>query len=210
MERWHGGAPLPGQAALSRREFIKLAGINALALGAALYFPRRASAHGSGPNPIPGGIQPFGPGTTVYHVLLPGYPPFGSPNPAENDPSLVTDFNGHVGLAYVQGMGTRTDKSTGVINGTPVLSVKALSQNTKQETLNKSVDFFCGFCSTYGHITRFCSSSNRMAYNANARHLYFLITSPGVRRLVNDLLRMRPLRSGLQNRPDTNERCWRQ
>ena len=116
MERWHGGAPLPGQAALSRREFIKLAGINALALGAALYFPRRASAHGSGPNPIPGGIQPFSPGTTVYHVLLPGYPPFGSPNPAENDPSLITDFNGHVGLAYVQGMGTRTDKSTGVIS----------------------------------------------------------------------------------------------
>jgi hypothetical protein len=113
MVRWHGVAPQSALAPLTRREFLKLAGINALALGAALSFPHGVSAHGAGPKPIPGGIQPFGPGTTVYHVLLPGYPPFGSPNPAENDPSLITDFNGHVGLAYVQGMGTRTDKTTG-------------------------------------------------------------------------------------------------
>ncbi len=113
MVRRHGVAPQSVSATLTRREFLKLVGINALALGVTLSFPRRASAHGSGPNPIPGGIQPFGPGTTVYHVLLPGYPPFGSPNPAENDLSLITDFNGHVGLAYVQGMGTRTDKTNG-------------------------------------------------------------------------------------------------
>lgn len=30
-----------------------------------------------------------------------------------SDPSLITDFNGHVGLTYVRGMGTRTDKATG-------------------------------------------------------------------------------------------------
>jgi len=113
MARRHGASLQSMQAALTRRDFLKLAGINALAFGAALAFRGSASAHGTGPKPIPGGIQPLGPGTTVYHVLLPGYPPAGSPDPAENDPSLITDFNGHVGLAFVQGMGTRTDLTSG-------------------------------------------------------------------------------------------------
>jgi len=47
------------------------------------------------PRPIPGGIQPFGPGTEVFHVFFPGT--------GEN--STITDFNGFVGAAEVQGTG---------------------------------------------------------------------------------------------------------
>ncbi|HZD55233.1 MAG TPA: hypothetical protein VE136_00810 [Anaerolineales bacterium] len=113
MVRRHGASPHSLGTALTRRDFLKLVGLNTLAFGAALAFKGRAFAHGSGPRPIPGGIQPFGPGTTIYHVLLPGYPPAGSPDPAENDPSVITDFNGHVGMAFVQGTGTRTDRTSG-------------------------------------------------------------------------------------------------
>ena len=113
MVRRHGISPLATGMALNRRDFLKLAGINALAFGAALALKGSASAHGDGPKPIPGGIQPFGPGTMVYHLFLPGYPPAGSPDPAVNDLSVITDFNGHVGLAYVQGTGTRTDLTSG-------------------------------------------------------------------------------------------------
>jgi hypothetical protein len=48
------------------------------------------------PRPIPGGIQPFGPGTETFHVFLPG----------AGDPSTITDFDGVVGIADVQGVGT--------------------------------------------------------------------------------------------------------
>lgn len=116
MVRRHSTSPRPRGINLTRREFLKLAGVNAVAFGAALAFKDRVYAHGAGPRPIPGGIQPFGPGTTVYHVMLPGYPPLGRPDPAENDPSLITDFNGHAGIAYVQGTGTRTDLTTGEIS----------------------------------------------------------------------------------------------
>lgn len=106
-----------GQRAMSRRQFLATVGLAAAALGAAFYMPGRAYAKKPGnaePRPIPGGIQPFGPGTPIFHVLLPGYPPLGSPDPATNEPSVVGDLNGHVGLAYVQGMGTHTDIATGV------------------------------------------------------------------------------------------------
>jgi hypothetical protein len=48
------------------------------------------------PRPIPGGIQPGGPGTEVFHVFLPG----------AGDPSTITDFDGVIGIADVQGVGT--------------------------------------------------------------------------------------------------------
>ncbi|MGH3132777.1 MAG: hypothetical protein ACRDNY_03380 [Gaiellaceae bacterium] len=62
----------------------------------------------AGPNPIPGIL----PEIPFIHIRLPGYPPLGGPDPATNDPVTITDFNGHVGLTYVRGMGTRTDKAT--------------------------------------------------------------------------------------------------
>jgi len=86
----------------------------AVATGAAalglLALPRYAfgAPPSAGPKPIPQVLDPAVP----IHIQLPGYPPFGSPDPATNDPSTITDFNGHVGLTYVRGTGTRTDKAT--------------------------------------------------------------------------------------------------
>ena len=102
--------------AISRREFLRVAGIGSLGLGAALLLRQGIYAWEEPcvlAKPVPGGIQPLGPGTAVYHVHLPSYPPLGNPDPSTNDPSIINDFNGLVGLAYVQGMGTHTDKGTG-------------------------------------------------------------------------------------------------
>lgn len=98
------------QRAMPRRQFItKAAGTLGLVLGSGMlgsgfWTPRLVrAATGSAPNPIPGGIQPFGPGTEVFHFFfLPG-----------NEPSLITDFDGFVGAAHVTGNGTTTDTSTG-------------------------------------------------------------------------------------------------
>ena len=101
---WHGDV---WERSLSRRQVVAT---GAAALGA-LALPRYAfgAPPSAGPNPIPGVL----PEIPFIHVRLPGYPPLGSPDPARNDPSTITDFNGHVGLAYVRGTGTRTDKATG-------------------------------------------------------------------------------------------------
>jgi hypothetical protein len=86
----------------------------AVATGAAAFgvlaLPRFAfgAPPSAGPNPIPQVLDPAVP----IHIQLPGYPPLGSPDPATNDPSTITDFNGHIGLTYVRGTGTRTDKAT--------------------------------------------------------------------------------------------------
>jgi hypothetical protein len=107
--------------ALSRRQFLATAGIGIPAVGATFGLPRMLYARPAAalPNPIPGGIQPFGPGTTVYHVLLPAHPDLGNADPAVADPSVITDFNGHVGLAYVRGRGIRTDLATGATADLP-------------------------------------------------------------------------------------------
>jgi hypothetical protein len=98
----------------TRRTFLgRTAG--AAGLLAASGLVPRARANGCGePKPIPGGINvpPF------IHILLPGYPGFGM-DPATNDPSVITDFNGHIGLAYVRGMGTHTDLQTGAESRLP-------------------------------------------------------------------------------------------
>jgi hypothetical protein len=57
------------------------------------------------PKPIPGGFpNPVVPGQ-IIHLFLPA---FGI------EPSLITDFNGVVGLANAKGTGTGTDTTTGV------------------------------------------------------------------------------------------------
>jgi hypothetical protein len=54
------------------------------------------AARGAGaPRPIPGGVQPFGPGTEVFHVFFPG----------TGEPNTITDFNGFVGVGVVDGVG---------------------------------------------------------------------------------------------------------
>lgn len=107
------------QRALSRRHFVRTAaGTTGIVLGAGIFVPVLALAdggdddnhdHGNNttpfvPNPVSGGIQPFGPGTTIYHTFPPGL---------NNEPSTITDFKGTFGVLLANGMGTRTDPTTG-------------------------------------------------------------------------------------------------
>lgn len=96
------------RAMLSRRQFlVTTAGATGIVLGSGLWMPGQALAWGNGaaPRHIPGGIQPFGPGTEVFHVFLPG---------EGNEPITITDFHGSIGIANVDGTGTGTDTKTGV------------------------------------------------------------------------------------------------
>ena len=94
------------RAALSRRGFLGMTAAASGVLFGGLAAPSIAEAARKGsstPKPIPGGIQPFGPGTEVFHIFLPA-PGF--------EPSTITDFNGDVGVANVRGKGTQTDTNT--------------------------------------------------------------------------------------------------
>lgn len=95
------------QRTFTRRQVVAT---GTAALGV-LALPRLAfgAPPSGGPSPIPQVLDP----TVPIHIQLPGYPPLGSPDPATNDPSTITDFNGQIGLTYVRGMGTRRDKATG-------------------------------------------------------------------------------------------------
>jgi len=92
--------PIPAghRHGLTRRQVLAGLGVGSAGLlgaqvaGAA---PALATKGAGAPRPIPGGIQPFGPGTEVFHVFFPGT--------GEN--STITDFNGFVGAAEVQGVG---------------------------------------------------------------------------------------------------------
>src|SRR5262249_28383804 len=98
------GHPHFWERAMVRRQFLTTAaGTLGLVLGSGMlgsglwspHLPRAANP--ADPKPIPGGIQPFGPGTEVFHVFLPG---------PDNDPSTITDFHGFVGIAHITGSGT--------------------------------------------------------------------------------------------------------
>ncbi len=101
-----GHAHFAKRATLSRRGFL---GMNAAASGllfGGLAAPSVAEAHRKGssiPKPIPGGIQPLGSGTEIFHIFLPA-PCF--------EPSTITDFNGEVGVANLGGVGTQTDTNS--------------------------------------------------------------------------------------------------
>lgn len=92
-------------------------GTAALAMGAGLLRGSLASAAPRGtssPKPIPGGLDFFqlltGTPGPLFHVLPPTlYLPDGS----TNEPSTITDFNGFLAAAEIQGTGTATDTSTG-------------------------------------------------------------------------------------------------
>jgi hypothetical protein len=98
------------ERAFSRRNFITgAAGATGLAVSSGLGLPAAlmhaqtglagvAQSCSSAPKPIRGGIQPFGPGTEVFHVFAP-------PGPG-TEPSTITDFEGAIGVAVVHGNGT--------------------------------------------------------------------------------------------------------
>ncbi|HEY3209861.1 MAG TPA: twin-arginine translocation signal domain-containing protein [Actinomycetota bacterium] len=95
-QRWHGP--------ISRRAFMRTAaGATGVALGSSLWRPGLAwAAKGSTePSPIPGGTElPFG----FFHFFFPGH---------KMEPSTITDFNGFVGVAELEGTGVGTDPDTG-------------------------------------------------------------------------------------------------
>jgi hypothetical protein len=97
--------------AMSRRQFLgTAAGGAGLLLGSGLVSPARAAVCAD-PRPIPGGFAEFG---HFYHQRYPN-----QDTADTEDPSTITDFNGHIGLAYVEGMGTHTDKMTGKVRHLP-------------------------------------------------------------------------------------------
>jgi len=99
-----------GRHAVSRRQFFKLAG--AVGLGATLaselWQPLTAAAQSDGsPVHIPGGTPVL---HGAFHVFGPG-----AFDPADAEPSTITDFNGFLGLAYINGTVTRTNTATGEV-----------------------------------------------------------------------------------------------
>jgi len=112
--------PRQPSPSLSRRQFGRaLAGTAAVggALGSTLLKPAPAmAAPGTfAPVPIPGGTPDLG---GAYHVFAPG---IGS-NPDDAEPSTITNFNGFVGLAYINGMVTQTNTRTGETQRYPFLN----------------------------------------------------------------------------------------
>lgn len=99
---------LPGK--VSRRQFIRTGtGVAAGAAMAAGVLPRRVEAAApDDPLPIPGGSPALGGGFHIY-----GPTPDGSFDPIDAEPCPITNINGVVGLAYVDGMVTRTNVTTG-------------------------------------------------------------------------------------------------
>ena len=92
------------ERALTRRTFVKGAAGLATAVAASDLIGTTAALAASGsaaPKPIPGG---FTIGGVQFHVFFPG---FGVEN------SSITDFNGAIGFADVQGTGTGTDRASG-------------------------------------------------------------------------------------------------
>jgi hypothetical protein len=104
------------ERAISRRDAIKIgAGSAAMVFGSGLFGGILSSCGGddSGrPKPIPGGIAVNGVG---FHVFAPPGPsnPV-DPNSPIQEPSTITDFEGAVGIAQVDGMGIATDLNTGL------------------------------------------------------------------------------------------------
>jgi hypothetical protein len=97
-----------GRRALSRRGFLRAGAAAVGALGAGLLWPARARADEVvAPRPIPGGEPAFNPFTDeLLHIFPAGPPDQGL------DPSSITDFDGFIAEAVVDGMGTARDPGT--------------------------------------------------------------------------------------------------
>ena len=103
---------------LTRRRFIQTTGgvvVAGAAIGHQLLRPQILSAQGDEPLPIPGGSPLLSP----FHIY--GPTPDGSFDPIDAEPSTITNFNGVVGLAYVNGMVTRTHVPSGATEEFPFL-----------------------------------------------------------------------------------------
>lgn len=119
QQRGRQGGPMPqGHPGLSRRQFTRTAvgaGVLGAALGAGVWRPGVTRAHqGVAPLPIPGGTPVAG---GAFHVFGPG-----NIDPIDAEPATITDFNGFVGLAYLNGEVTRTNTMTGEVQTLPFLN----------------------------------------------------------------------------------------
>ena len=94
-----------GAGGLSRRQFLSSAA--GLAVGTGLSTTLVAQGGNphvdASPNPITGGVSPFG--VFIHH--FPVSPP-GTPLANFTEPSQITDFNGFVGLNRIRGFGSGT------------------------------------------------------------------------------------------------------
>jgi hypothetical protein len=110
-----GPAPRGGYS-MSRRQFLRATGAAMLGvtLAPALLQPGVAAAASDAPVPIPGGTPVLGGG---FHLFGPG-----AIDPADAEPSSITNLNGVVGLAYISGTVTRTNTRTGEVRVLPSIS----------------------------------------------------------------------------------------
>jgi hypothetical protein len=97
----------PRRLVLSRRQFARTVGgiVVGGTIGSEMWVPRLVEGASFAPVPIPGGTPDLG---GSYHVFGPG-----ANDPVDAEPSTITNFNGFVGLAFITGMVTRTNTSTG-------------------------------------------------------------------------------------------------
>jgi hypothetical protein len=118
-EHHHAGHTYFTQHLMSRRQFARTATGTALAgaAGLGLFKPRSVAAASSDPLPIPGASPALG---GDFHVF--GPTPDGSFDPIDAEPATITDFNGFVGLAYINGLVTRTNTITKESKVLPMLN----------------------------------------------------------------------------------------
>ena len=103
---------------LSRRQFGRtVVGTAAAVAGAGLWKPKLAAAASTGPLRIPGGTPQLG---GDFHVFGPS--PDGSFDPVDAELATITNFNGFVGLAYLDGTVTRTNTKTNEVKVLPTQS----------------------------------------------------------------------------------------
>jgi len=112
---------IPRSHSMSRRAFVRNTGVSVaggMAIGAGILRPTRAHAAAlDDPLPIPGGSPTLG---GAFHVYGPS--PTGFIDPIDAEPASITNFDGVVGLAYVDGMVTQTQISSGASRRYPFLA----------------------------------------------------------------------------------------
>jgi len=128
----HPGHAHPWPNVISRRGFVRIASGAAAAgavLSGGLWIPELAEAKekekdddekekkSSQPVPIRGGSPKLG---GSFHVFGPS--PDGSFDPIDAEPATITDFNGFVGLAYINGTVQRTNQRTREVRTLPMIS----------------------------------------------------------------------------------------
>ena len=101
---------------LTRRSLLQgSVGVVGVFAGLGIVAPAVAKATSASPKPIPGGLHladlglPVPPFPEIIHVEAPGV--F---TPPDSEPISITDFNGNIGFAVVDGAGTGRDTVTGV------------------------------------------------------------------------------------------------